>query len=170
VSYATIAQVRDVLARDLTHPAATAASLPDAQIQECADDASTQIDSALGYVYPTPFAAPYPRLVVTIARDIGAYLADLVYRGTLDYGGSSTSPMLLRYQRALQQLKDLQSGDAKLTDWPPPGDVIDQSPSDSGTILPGLQATAHSLTRSLNTHGPDRLRSGGDVGAWGRWW
>lgn len=164
MSYATLGQVRDVLARDLTHPAATAASLPDGQIQESLDDATSQVDSVLGFTFPTPFGTPYPRQVVTITRDIAAYLADLVYRGTLDYGGSTTSPMLLRYQRALQQLKDLQTGTAKLIDWPPAGDVVDQPEPEAGQVLMGVNAAAPELTRALRHHGPDRLGAPGMIG------
>lgn len=156
MSYATVGQVKDVLARDLTHVAATAASLSDPQIQEQLDDATSQVDSALGYTYPTPFGLPYPAQVVAITRDIAAYLADLVYRGTMDYA-TGNSPMLLRYQRASQLLKDLASGAAKLNGWPPAGDVADQPSTQDGQISAGYCPTDPALTRSLDLRGPDRL-------------
>lgn len=169
MSYATIAQVREVLARDSIHVAATAASLSDPQIQDNLDDATSQVNSALGYAYPTPFGLPYPQLIVNITRDIAAYLSDLTFRGTMDYS-TTNSPILLRYARAMQQLKDLAAGAAKLIDWPPPGSVVTAPASNQdGQILGGFQPTAYELTAGQRSFGPNRLARNRDwLDSWGQ--
>lgn len=133
MSYAALADVRGVLAKDPFNAAANAASLDDDQIQLALDDATDQIDGAIGFTYPTPFSTPYPRLVSQICRDIAAYLADLTYRGSKDYGNND--PVVLRYQRALLNLKGLTDGSSRLVDWPPAGDTVDQPSTEAGSVV-----------------------------------
>jgi phage gp36-like protein len=164
MGYAAVADVRAVLAKDQFHPESTAASLSDDQISEAIQDASDQVDAAIGFTYPTPFTlTPYPRLVVQVTRDIAAYLADLTYRGTVDY--ATGDPVVARYTRAQQVLKDLQSGAARLVDWPPVGDptLTDLPSTEAGSIVGpagGYNAssvTAPDLVNGLITNADPRI-------------
>lgn len=180
MAYAEAVDVRAILARDQAHTAATAASLTDEQIGDALVDASNQVDAALGFTYPTPFTLmPYPMLVVQVTRDIAAYLSDLTYRGTKDYGTSD--PVVLRYQRALQMLKDLASGASRLVDWPPVGDptLTDMPSTEAGSVVGpagGYNASSVAvpdLTRGLVTNADPFLgypRSGTDGSGWGQSW
>jgi len=105
MSYVLPDAVRSVLVRDTDKTTGSAASLTDATIQAAIDDAEAQVDGTLRLLYEVPFD-PAPDLVVTITRDIAAYLADLTYRQSQDYS-SALDPVYLRYQRALQNLQGI---------------------------------------------------------------
>lgn len=171
--YTTTALVRAVAARDPANTAATLASLSDDQIQEAINDAAAQVDSALGFTFPTPFTAPVPRQVGLITRDIAVYQADMIYRQFKDYAPGN--PILLRYQNAVTMLESLRSGKARLIDWPPAGDVIDQPVPEGGTILnDGYIGTAPDLTQGIPVNESPHLgrqwNGPGSAEHWGQWW
>lgn len=174
LTYCAVTDVRGVLARDLTHTAANAASLTDNQIYDTILDAAQQIDGALGYTFPTPFPLPPPPQVFQICRDIAVYLADLTYRGNKEYG-SSNAPVLLRYKRATDLMEQLRSGQAALIGWPPPGDQINQENPEGGTILSdGYNADRQELTEGIPSQEAPHLGmlypGPGGNDSWGRWW
>lgn len=172
--YTTVALVRAVAVRDPNNTAATLASLSDDQIQEAVNDAAAQVDSALGFTFPTPFAVPVPAQIALITRDIAVYLADWTYRQFKDYAPGN--PLLLRYQRATALLEGLRSGKAKLVDWPPPGDVIDQPSPEGGTVVnDGYFGTAMDLTQGIPVNEMPHLgrqwNGPGSAENWGQgWW
>lgn len=139
--YCTLDDVRNILMRDASTASATAASLSPAQLNDAIDEAADQIDSSIGFTYPTPFNLPYPVQITHLCRDIAAYLAYLNYRQFRDLN-SQYDPVYLRYQRAIQAVDDLRTGKSKLVDWPPPGDTVDQSNPEGGTILAPVTRTA----------------------------
>lgn len=103
--------VRAVLSSSAASVEGTAASLDNTQLQQAIDAAEAEIDARLSQRYEVPFVvATLPKLVKDIARDIAAYLADLVYRGNVDYS-SDTDPVMLRYRRAEKLLEQLASGE-----------------------------------------------------------
>lgn len=171
--YTTVAAVRAVAVRDAGNPSATLASLSDDQLQEAINDAAQQVDSLLGYTFPTPFSAPVPLQIGTITRDIAVYLADWTYRQFKDYAPGN--PIVLRYQRATDLLESLRSGKARLTDWPPPGDVVDQPAPEGGTVVSdGFVGAAPDLTAGIPIHESAHLglqwNGPGSAENWGRWW
>lgn len=171
--YTTVALVRAIAVRDPANTAATLASLSDDQLQEAINDAGSQVDSALGFTFPTPFSAPVPRQIALLTRDIAVYLADWTYRQFKDYAPGN--PIVLRYQRAIKLLEELRAGHAKLIDWPPPGDVIDQPAPEGGTVLnDGYVGVATDLIQGIPTNESPHLgqqwNGPGSAENWGRWW
>lgn len=128
--YATVDDVRGVLARDPAAPAGTAAELSDAEITTAITSAAAQVDSRLAGRYAVPFTDPVPQLVADITRDIAAYLADLTYRQGKDYE-TQMDPVVLRYQQAQALLAQLAAGQADLPVAPP---VVE-----SGGVMRGFQ-------------------------------
>lgn len=117
--YVTADEVRAVLARDTAHPSGTAAELDEAAIVNAIRSAQAQVDGRLGARYTVPFPADsVPQLVVDCTRDIAAYLCDLTYRQGLDYE-SDRDPVVLRYQQAIDLLKQIAGGQIDLP--VPPG-------------------------------------------------
>lgn len=107
--YVTVAGVREALARDVTAPTGTAASLGDADLEAAITSAQAEVDAKLSARYVVPFSEPVPLLVREITRDIAAYLADLRYRQGKGYE-SDRDPVLLRYQRAQELLEKAATG------------------------------------------------------------
>lgn len=110
-AYATVADVRVILARDDSDPTGTAATLPDVKITAELVAASAEVDARLAGRYLVPFAAA-PPLVATLTRDIAAYRANLLYRQSEDL--AADDPMVLRYTAAQLLLEKLASGAADL--------------------------------------------------------
>lgn len=134
--YTTKAEVRELLARD-SASAGTAASLPDATIDDAIESASALVDSKLGTVYSVPFSqVPPPAMVVRITEAVAAYEADLTYREVRDYS-SELNPVYLRYRDALALLTELQKGLSTLPDYvpPDPDPGIPDNPNDDGSIV-----------------------------------
>lgn len=112
-TYATPTQVRDVLSRDAS-PEGTAAELGDTRITEAIESAEAEVNVRLATRYTVPFDSnAVPDVVGDLTRDIAAYLASLTYRQNKDFS-SEQDPVLRRYQRALDLLKALATGDADL--------------------------------------------------------
>lgn len=113
VRYVTPEQVRDALAPDGVDPDnATAASDSDSALVDRIVEAADQVDAELGRRYTVPFTGTVPSLVVSLTRDIAAYLATLTFRRGDPV--PSGDPVALRYDRALKLLADLSSGKAEL--------------------------------------------------------
>jgi phage gp36-like protein len=127
--YCTRDEVVDVLTRDAAEVEGNGASVDGEAVDKAILDAEAEIDSRLGIKYTVPFN-PVPPLIASIAQDIAAYLADLVFRENRDYQ-SELSPIYLRYQRAQAQLGRLQTGEAII---PPTGSDPD-NPPDTGSGL-----------------------------------
>lgn len=121
--YCSPEEVVDVLTRDAAVTKGNAASIDGEAVQKAIADAQAEIDSRLATKYTVPFS-PVPSLVASIAQDIAAYLADLVFRENRDYS-TELSPIYLRYQRAQAQLGRLQTGEAVI---PPPGGGSEPAP------------------------------------------
>lgn len=128
-AYTTPEAVRGVLTRDSDDPDGTAATLDDPVIQAQIDAAQAEIDARLAGRYQTPFTDTVPPLVASLTVDIAQYLANLVYRQSEDL--AAEDPSVLRYQRAVQLLKDLGSGAA---DLPGEGGGGDVTPSGRATV------------------------------------
>lgn len=112
--YATPAQIRLVLTRNVAVPGGTAADLDDPTIQAQIDAAQAEIDSTLAKRYTVPFTVPVPPLITQIAIAIAAYLATLVHRGSLELDLGPSDPSLLRYEWASALLGSLELGDADI--------------------------------------------------------
>lgn len=121
--------VIDVLTRDAAEVEANAASIDREAIATAIADAQAEIDSRLATKYTVPFN-PVPRLVASLAQDIAAYLADLVFRENRDYQ-TELSPIYLRYQRAQAMLGRLATGEAVI----PPEGGDPENPPETGTGL-----------------------------------
>ncbi len=91
---------------------ASAAGLPDVQLQEAIDNATAQVDAVLHVRYPLPLPLPIPTLVTTIAQDIAAWLATLTWRANNPI--PPTSPIAQRYDRATALLAGLGAGTIEL--------------------------------------------------------
>lgn len=112
VPYCLPSDVRDVLAPDgaLSEGQGTAASLSDRELSLAISDAQAQIDTALASataLYPVPFTAGVPPLVVGLTRDIAAYLATLTWMKGSSSAVAADKPVALRYQRATTLLGQL---------------------------------------------------------------
>lgn len=105
--YTTRDAVRKTLRGDVNERG-TAADLDDEQVDMEIYNAQAQIDSALRNKYNVPFD-PVPVLIGNIARDIAAYLCDLNYRKSREYG-SDNYPIIRRHDRARELLEWLRHG------------------------------------------------------------
>lgn len=135
MAYTTVAEVKDILAKDAENVARTAASLSDSKIQEQIKGAEEEVNSRLGVRYTVPFTDPVPAVVEYITRDFAAYYSDMVYRQSKDFS-SELDPVYLRYQRAMELLKDLASGDATIVP-PDGGSGIDRAQARGLSRSPG---------------------------------
>lgn len=116
--YTDVDAVRVVLARDLQNVQGTAASLTDDTITDAIAEAQARVDTRLSGNYDVPFTVvPYPAMVVTITRDIAAWLCHLTFREVRELN-SELDPVHLRYKAAEALLIDLQNGRAVLPDVP----------------------------------------------------
>jgi phage gp36-like protein len=127
--YCTLEEVVDVLTRNVAEVEGNAASVDREAVLKAIVDAQAEIDSRLATKYTVPFN-PVPALVASLAQDIAAYLADLVFRENRDYG-SELSPIYLRYQRAQAQLGRLATGEAVI----PPTGNNPENPPETGSGL-----------------------------------
>lgn len=127
--YCSSEEVIDVLTRDAAVVDGNAGSIDVEPVDKAIRDAQAEIDSRLGAKYTVPFN-PVPPLINSIAQDIAAYLADLIFRENRDYA-SELSPIYLRYQRAQAALGRLSTGESII---PPDGSDPD-NPPDVGTGL-----------------------------------
>lgn len=125
--YCTSEEVVDVLTRNAAEVDGNAASVDGEVVDKAIADAQAEIDSRLATKYTVPFS-PVPPLVASIAQDIAAYLADLVFRENRDYS-TELSPIYLRYQRAQAQLGRLQTGEAVI----PPTGGDPENPPETGS-------------------------------------
>jgi hypothetical protein len=110
-TYATPQQVRTALAPDDDTSGGTAASLSDSQLIDALVEATNEIDAM---VAGAPFSAPVPRLIVSLDRDIGAYLATLAYRKGNPL--PPEHPVALRYSRAEMLLAKATRGELDLSE------------------------------------------------------
>lgn len=121
--YSTVEQVRRALAPQIapnfdTIPAqatGTAADLSNDQLQDAITEADSMIDGMIGRFYAVPVvavggAAPHP--IDYWSRNLAAYNATLVYRGSLDF--ADTDPVARRYTATMQALQAVQSGTMQL--------------------------------------------------------
>lgn len=134
MAYTTPSAVRMVLSADgdASDPS-SAAGLDDQTLAGPCQQASDEVDARLSTRYVTPFPAnSTPTVVSSIATDIAAYLATLVYRKGQPV--ETTDPVYLRYTRSLSFLKDLTSGAAQLPAVVAvgPGEVVVSNPT--GTV------------------------------------
>lgn len=127
--YCTPDEVVDVLTRDAAEVTGNAGSIDGEAVRKAITDAQAEIDARLATKYTVPFS-PVPALVASIAQDIAAYLADLVYRENRDYQ-TELSPIYLRYQRAQAMLGRLQTGEAII----PPEGGDPENPPETGSGL-----------------------------------
>lgn len=95
---------------------AAADKLDDAQIQQSIDDAGKEVDLALSNFYVTPVVTehePTIEVLKHITANIAAYLADLTFRMSKEYG-SGANPLRLRYTRARALLNGILEGKYRL--------------------------------------------------------
>lgn len=140
-AYCTADDVRGVLARFIEKPAGTAGVERDADILAYQISAAqAEVDARLAGRYQVPFVT-VPALVKSLTVDVAAYLATLTYRQSKDL--AIDDPVRLRYQRALDMLKELAGGSMDLP--------IGQLPTDPG--LTGVISVRNPYTGRL--FGPD---------------
>lgn len=123
VAYCGADDVRNVLARDITKAAGTGATLLDVDVIDYhIGAAQAEVDGRLAGRYLVPFTT-VPALVKVLTVDVAAYLATLTYRQSKDL--AIDDPVRLRYQRALDMLKELATGTMDL----PSGQIPDGGPT-----------------------------------------
>lgn len=109
-----------MLLRDTTKDLGTAATLLDVDIVEYQIEAAqAEVDGRLAGRYKVPFDDPPPALAKSLTIDVAAYLSTLTYRQSKSL--EVDDPVRLRYQRALDMLKDISSGVIDLPVTPLPG-------------------------------------------------
>lgn len=136
--YATAADVRLVVARD-PFRGQSAANLQDDQINQQIANAQAEVDGRLRRRYTVPFLAPIPALVTAVTVDIAAYLVALTYYQETEL--LADDPLMQRYNRAIQLLKDVTCGDIDLD----AGDGALPGPDTGG----GMGKPVNSYTGSL---------------------
>lgn len=104
--YVSPDEVRLILAGSENN-SGTAAGLSDADINEAITEAQQEVDGRLSDKYTTPFTSP-PAIVVSITKNIAAYLATLTYRRGNPI--QTTEPIALLYTRAQNLLAQIVSG------------------------------------------------------------
>lgn len=113
MAYCTVDDVKLVLKGVSGDLPAAADKLEVAQIQVEVDNANAEVDMALGNHYVVPlWVTPglvVPDIIKYITRDIAAYLCDLTFRMSKDYG-QGANPLRLRYSRAKDMLNGILSG------------------------------------------------------------
>jgi phage gp36-like protein len=116
MTYTDVDTVRLVLSSETEETGGTAADLSDAQIQYEIDSAAAYIDSYLRVLYAVPFdvPGPVPEIIMTICTDMAALGADLNFRKSREYA-SQNMPIIIRYQKALQALENLKTGEQTLS-------------------------------------------------------
>lgn len=156
MSYSVIKVVRQVLVGVGNSPATdydmTPQQLSDAQVGFDIADADSQIDAALGSRYTVPFVDPIPPLVVNLSINIAAYLCDLRFRGAREYA-SDLSPFYLRYQRALDILKQLSEGTIVIPD--PEGDDDDSALEGHSEVFNPYIGSPLFTTKQIFTRWPE---------------
>lgn len=110
--YTSVADLRGALAPAGDASAATAASLPDAELTDAIDEAGQEVDARLSDRYTVPFGEPFPPLVVQITRDLAAWRATLTHRRSNPV--DPNDPVRLRYMDALALLKQIGKGEVDL--------------------------------------------------------
>jgi phage gp36-like protein len=105
MAYTTPSKVKDIMRK-------LPSSITDEDIQLNIEKAEAYVNGFLGGVFVTPFN-PIPRLIESVTTDLTVFfLAESLY--------SSNQPNLdeyykVRYERAIQMLNDIASGDLLLT-------------------------------------------------------
>lgn len=132
MAYLTPEQLRLAIAPNPGAVAGSAASLPDAQLQDAIDGATAEVDGRLSTRYKVPFEAPLPVLVRTIVTGKAIFLATLQYRGSKDL--AAFDPVMLRHAQVESLLKDLVAGRAGLVEVD--GTAPEQHPGGSGVGTP----------------------------------
>lgn len=120
MAYCTVEEVRTVLVGERGQPQnVNANSLDDDQIQVAISDADTQIDAVLRNKYLVPLRVlgvppvDVPAVVHFLSVNIAVYNAYLIYRQDRAFD-STLSSTVLRYQRAVDLLNKIDSGDILL--------------------------------------------------------
>jgi phage gp36-like protein len=136
MGYCEVADVREALAPGGgSTDTQTAADLPDQQIQDCIERASSVIDVSIGGRYITPVAAGngglYPHPVDFWCISIAAYLATCVYRGSADF--TDNDPIYRQYIVAQASITDIKNGIGTLSGVPP---VTGSSPGSASGAAP----------------------------------
>jgi phage gp36-like protein len=141
MAYSTLGKLRSALAPGtFTDPQSgppttltdTAADLPDDQLQDALDEASSIVDAALSSRYTVPVAgSPTPHPIDYWARAIAAYLATCTYRGSLDF--SNEDPVYRRYLVATGALDSVAKGTYTLSI---PSNVGANAPAGGGAGAP----------------------------------
>lgn len=121
-----------------TWNAGTAASLPNATIDDAIAEATSRVDTRLAGRYEVPFDPTVPVEVGFITRDIAMWLAYLTFREVRDLD-TELDPVHLRYKAAEALLIDLQNGKAELPDAP------DADPGEDGTAVIVINETSSDL-------------------------
>jgi phage gp36-like protein len=106
--YATVGDVQEALAGDGDPHTVTAAALPLGRVAAAILSAESEVDARLAGRYRVPFD-PVPQLVRDVTVGIAAYVADLGWRGGVDYE-SEQDPVLLAHARAQRLLTGLADG------------------------------------------------------------
>lgn len=138
--YSSIEQVRAVLAADQDDAGGSGAVLSNEAIEQNLIDASNQIDGIIRGIYRVPLD-PVDPIVVTVARDIAAWLCDLTFRQWREQ--DERHPVALRYARAQEQLKQISRGTLILSDQKAAaeeqvsadGDIVAVYPDETGSDL-----------------------------------
>jgi phage gp36-like protein len=113
MAYCSVEDVRLMLKGTLGDVPAAADKLETEQIEAEIDNAQAEVDAALSNMYIVPLTAVpglvLPDVIKYITRDIAAYLCDLTFRMSKEYGGGA-NPIRLRYSRAKDLLNGLLNG------------------------------------------------------------
>lgn len=122
MAYSTPQMVRQALvpSSDGSQPdpeSNTAADLTDTQLKDAIAEADSTIDGYIGGYYavsvqPTGTPAVIPHPIDYWSRNLAAYNATLVYRGSMDF--TDTDPIYRRYKDTLSALQAVSQGKLRL--------------------------------------------------------
>ena len=112
MSYSTLASVRTALTSGGVMDGTSAASLPDADIQDKIDEADALIDGYLTARYSLPIAGEIPPIVRMISRDLAALYATITYLGSIPL--QPTHPVQIKGTSAMATLDKIRTGDIML--------------------------------------------------------
>ena len=122
MSYCSAQDIRNALNPDgVNNNSNTAADLTDTALMDCAEEASATIDAYIDGPYD-PTVESIPPIVKFWARNIGAYLATLTWRGAK--APAPNSPVVIRYQNTMGMLESVITGELA---FPTPMNVEDQA-------------------------------------------
>ena len=107
VQYASVDELKLVLAPPGLE-AKTPAEMPDEVLDQVLVQASGDVDGYCAGSYPTPFAAPVPRVIWSLTLNIAQYYAMLTHRRGADI--QESEPSLIRYRNAVKFLEGIADG------------------------------------------------------------